>query len=272
VSGAPAGRLDGRVAIVTGGASGVGRAICERFHEEGATVVAVDLAEPLSIESDAIEFRRCDVGDEAQVAETVAAFLAAHGRLDILMNAAGVQEPMQDVDELSLAEWERVMRVNVTGTFLFIKHALPTMRAQESGVIINTSSGGAGINASPGFPVYSASKGAVTLLTKSVALQVAHLGIRVNALAPGMIETPMMESLIGMYDAAGLDGRAKLGEAQPIGRFGTPAEVAAVAAFLASDDASLVTGVPLPIDGGMNAGYRSAFRRDPAAAAGAPQS
>lgn len=271
MSAAVAERLAGRVAIVTGGASGVGRAICERFDAEGALVVAVDLVAPAAVEADPTEFQRCDVGDEVAVAATVATVLERHGRIDILVNAAGVQEPMQDIDSLPLAEWERVMRINATGTFLFIKHVLPAMRAQEAGAIINTSSGGAGINASPGFPVYSASKGAVTLLTKSVALQVAHLGIRVNALAPGMIETPMMERLIGEYDAAGLDGRAKLGEAQPIGRFGTPAEVAAVAAFLASDDASLVTGVPLPIDGGMNAGYRSAFRRD-APTAVAPQS
>ncbi|MDO8209620.1 SDR family NAD(P)-dependent oxidoreductase [Conexibacter sp. CPCC 206217] len=265
-----AGRLHERVALVTGGSSGNGRAICERFAAEGALVVVADLdarlgeqlAERLRDGGAQARFARLDVGDPAEVEAVVARVAAELGRIDVLVNNAGVQEAMQDVDELELEEWERILRINLTGTFLCTKFVLPHMRRQGAGSIINMSSGGAGINASPGFPAYSASKGAITVLTKSVALQVAHLGIRVNAICPGMIETPMMDRLIAEFDAHGVDGRAALGGAQPIGRFGTVQEIAAVAAFLASDDASLVVGVPLVVDGGLNAGYRSAIRRD----------
>ena len=253
------GRLDGSVTLVTGGARGNGRAICERFAEEGATVVVADVdrrgGEQTAAEL-AGRFEYLDVADEANVRDVIDRTVEQFGRLDVLVSNAGIQEQMQNVDELSIDDWDRVIGVNLTGVFLCMKHALRHMKQQGSGSIINMSSGGAGINAFPGVPAYAASKGGVTVLTKGAALEVADQGIRVNAVCPGMIDTPMMSNIVDQLDAQGLDGQHFVDHVQPNNRLGTPREIANAVLFLASDEASLITGIPLLVDGGMNAGTR----------------
>jgi NAD(P)-dependent dehydrogenase (short-subunit alcohol dehydrogenase family) len=256
-------RLEGRVAIVTGGAKGNGRAICERFVEEGATVVIADVdaeggrrtAEELGRDGSTAVFEAMDVTDDDSVRDTIATVVARFGRLDIMVNNAGVlqRRTPTDVDELELDDFLRVMAVNVTGVFLCMKHALRHMKPQGSGSIINLSST-AGMKPGPGGAAYCSSKSTVLGLTKTVALEVAAKGIRVNAICPGMIDTPMMDQLIDDMDAQGQDGRAIMSTMQPIGRLGRPREIGDAAVFLASDESSLITGIPLVVDGGFLAG------------------
>jgi NAD(P)-dependent dehydrogenase (short-subunit alcohol dehydrogenase family) len=234
-------RLEGKVALVTGSASGIGLATCERLAAEGAIVSGFDLADG------------DDVRDEAAVAAAVARTVAAHGRLDVLVTAAGVAGggPVHLVDA---AEWERVIAVNLTGTFLCIKHALAPMLEQRSGSIVTIASI-EGVQGTEGGSSYNASKGAVVLLTKNVAIDYGRLGIRANVICPGFIETPLLQSVMDLEAMAQV--RADYVEQHKLGRFGQPNEIAAAAAFLASDDASFVTGHALVVDGGYTAGTRT---------------
>ena len=252
------GRLEGRVAMVTGAASGIGSACALRFAQEGACIVGLDVAEPAAPRWSAIEaaapdasFGELDVRDEAAIEHAVSEATLRFGRIDVLVNAAGVSAG-GSVGELDAAEWDRVVDINLKGTFLVSKHVVRRMQEQGSGSIVNLASieGLEGITEQA---AYNASKGGVVLLTRNMAIDYGVHGIRVNCLCPGYIETPMTS----MLKEQGLEEvRNRFIAMHMLQRPGQPEEVAAAALFLVSDDASFVTGHALVVDGGFTAGRR----------------
>lgn len=244
-------RLGGKTAIVTGGASGFGRAIAETFAREGANVVIADINETAAkatagaIGSRAIAVN-CDVSRRVDADAAVKLAVSKFGALDILVNNAGIShrnQPMLDVEE---EEFDRVFAVNVKSIYLFAQAALPLMRANRNGTIINVGST-AGLRPRPGLVWYNGSKGAVNLLTKAMAIELAPDRIRVCALAPVAGETPMLPTFMG-GDTPEL--RAKFVASVPLGRLSMPQDVANAALFLASEEAEFLTGVVLEVDGG----------------------
>jgi NAD(P)-dependent dehydrogenase (short-subunit alcohol dehydrogenase family) len=236
-------RLEGKVCIVTGAASGIGLASAELFAAEGATVVAADLeGTPY----------RVDVADEEETKELAAQVVAEHGRIDVLFNNAGIAG-VGDLEETTLDLWERVMRVNARGVFLMSRAVVPTMIAQRSGSIVNMSSAiaetGLGRRVS-----YAASKGAVLALTKSMQVDLARHGVRVNALMPGTILTPFVERYLAESYADPEEGRQSIRSRQLGGELGTAEDVARAALYLASGESSFVMGSGLVVDGGLSAG------------------
>jgi NAD(P)-dependent dehydrogenase (short-subunit alcohol dehydrogenase family) len=258
----PMARLAGKVAFITGAASGIGAACALRFAQEGASLAGFDLNKPdgeagadwLAGAKLAPQnfFETGDVRDEARVREVVAQAKERLGRIDVLVNAAGVAGGGM-IHMLDAAEWDRVVDVNLKGTFLASKHVLQVMLAQQSGAIVNVSSV-EGIEGFLGGSSYNASKGGVVLLTKNMAIDYARAGIRVNVICPGFIDTPLFRRVVLAGPAAPLAPQIK--EAHQLGRWGKPVEIANAALFLASDEASFVTGVTLPVDGGYTAGHR----------------
>jgi NAD(P)-dependent dehydrogenase (short-subunit alcohol dehydrogenase family) len=243
-------RLQGKVAVVTGAASGLGEATCARFADEGATVVGFDLTDASAAVASS---RRVDVTDEDAVAGAFDAVAAEHGQVDVLATFAGVAGggPVHGVEG---AEWARVIAVNLTGTFLSCKHALRHMIERRSGSIVTVASV-EGIEGTEGGSAYNASKGGVVLLTKNMAIDYGRMGVRVNCVCPGFIDTPMFRAVMGSETMA--EYRDVYREQHKLGRFGRPDEIASAAAFLASDDASFITGHALVVDGGYTAGMRT---------------
>ena len=246
------GRLDGKSCLISGGAKGLGAAQARLFAREGARVAVGDildadggrLVEELRASGADSVFLRLDVTSETDWEGAVGAVMCELGALDVLVNNAGIYNRAL-VEDTTLEEWERVMSVNSTGVFLGTKHAVPAMRRSGGGSIVNMSSV-AGLVGSRTQTVYNASKGAVRLLTKSTAVQYAADGIRANSVHPGVIETDMMKEVVRNEDE-----RATRMSLTPIGRFGTAEDVAHGVLFLASDEASYVTGAELVIDGGL---------------------
>jgi len=252
-------RLQGKVALITGAASGLGAACALRFAQEGAAVAGFDLneadggdwKEATCLAGDAL-FETGDVRDPDRVAAFVAMVRGHFGRVDVLVNSAGVGSGGY-VHLLELEEWDRVIDINLKGTFLFCRAALPAMIEQGSGSIINLASV-EGVEGMEVTSVYNASKGGVVLLTKNMAIDYARKGIRVNCICPGFIETPLLAQVMGNPEMAAI--REKITDAHMLSRLGKPIEVANAALFLASDEASFVTGHSLVVDGGFTAGHR----------------
>lgn len=246
------GRLDGKVALVAGAASGIGAACAKRFAQEGATIAGIDLQKPLEASTwgEGTFFRdSVDVRAEEQVRGAVEAVVARLSRIDVLVNAAGVGGggPAHDLSE---DEWNRVLDINLKGSWLVAKHVLPGMLERGAGSIVHVASV-EGLEGLSGSLPYNASKGGVVLMTKNMALDYGPLGIRVNCLCPGLIETPLTKLV---FDAEPL--RREMVSWHALGRAGRPEEVASAALFLASDEASFVTGHALVVDGGWTAGRR----------------
>jgi NAD(P)-dependent dehydrogenase (short-subunit alcohol dehydrogenase family) len=234
-------RLQGKVALVTGAAGGIGHAVTDLFASEGATVIASDIQSPGKAYSDGVEAMTLDVTNEAQWASVVAAILDGHGRLDILINNAGIIA-YQPLDELEMKDWMEMIAVDQTGVFLGMREAVRVMRRQKSGSIVNISSiwGSAAV---AGAHSYHAVKGAVRNMSKNAAVTYVADGIRVNSVHPGFIHTPLT-------DAQASDLNDVVIASTPMKRGGRPIEIAYGCLFLASDEASYVTGAELVIDGG----------------------
>jgi NAD(P)-dependent dehydrogenase (short-subunit alcohol dehydrogenase family) len=250
-------RLDGKVAFITGAGSGIGFATALRFAREGAIVVGLDRAEcpdwkQVQDAAPAAAFHLADVRDAAAQNAAVAATVSEYGGVDVLVTAAGIAGggPVHLVSE---EDWQKVQDVNLTGTFLSAKAVLPAMLARRSGSIVTIASV-EGIEGAEGGSTYNASKGGVILLTKNLAIDYGRIGIRANCICPGFIDTPLFRQVVG-GDAFPAQSRVRIREQHKLGRFGRPEEIAGAALFLASDDASFVTGVALPVDGGYTAGH-----------------
>lgn len=246
------GTLEGRVALVTGGRGGAGRAVCRRFVAEGAHVYAADLTDGGSIGDAAApgEFLRFDVTSESEVAAGIESIDRARGRLDIVVNAAGV-EIEKAIDETTLDEWNRIFAINVTGTFLTSKHALALLRRSGHAAIVNFGSYD-GFIADPKLAAYCATKGAVHALTRAMACDHGPEGIRVNAICPGYIDTPMLQQFLpeGVEPA---DARAEAERVHPLRTVGTPDDMANLVHWLVSDEARYATGQLWVLDGGLSA-------------------
>jgi 3-oxoacyl-[acyl-carrier protein] reductase len=248
-------RLENKVAIVTGAASGFGEAIARRFAEEGAAVVVSDIndnagrpvTDAINAAGGTAQYIHADVTDADDVAGMVAAAEEAYGGLDILVNNAGTpqrNQPMLDVPE---DQYDRIFAVNVKSIYLAARHGIPALRRRGGGVVLNTAST-AGLSPRPGLAWYNASKGAVITLTKSMAVELAPEKIRVNALCPVAAETPMLDEFLG--GTRDPEVYAKFVSTVPLGRLAVPQDIANAALFLASDEAAFLTGVCLEVDGG----------------------
>ncbi len=246
------GPLADRVALVTGGRGGAGRAVCERLAKEGAVVYAADLDDDGSIggEPGAGQFLRFDVTSEAEVQAGIDVIAEQQGRLDIVVNAAGI-EIEKTVEETTLEDWNKIFAINVTGTFLTSKYALGMLRQSGHASIINFGSYD-GYIADPKLAAYCATKGAVHMITKAMAVDHGPEGIRVNAICPGYIDTPMLQQ----FYPDGVDPEAARAEAEfvhPLRTIGTPTDMANLVFWLASDEARYATGQLWVLDGGLSA-------------------
>lgn len=251
-------RLEGKVAIVTGAAVGIGRSIALRLAGEGAKVAVMDLQDGSEV-VDAIgklgglaKYWRVDTTDEASVAESFIEVAEYFGRIDVLVNNAGIAGVNKPTHEITEAEWDKVMNVNVKGVFFCTKHVVPTMLQQGGGSIVNLSSI-YGLVGAADLPPYHASKGAVRLMSKNDALLYAPNHIRVNSVHPGFIWTPLVEKLAKDSPQGEKAFRAELDSRHPLGYVGEPDDIAWGVVFLASDESKFVTGSELVIDGGYTA-------------------
>jgi NAD(P)-dependent dehydrogenase (short-subunit alcohol dehydrogenase family) len=248
-------RLQDRVAVITGAASGIGLATARRFAAEGARVVCVDIDEANAaavadeVKGEAVV---ADVADEEQVRALFDGVAQRHGRVDIAFNNAGISPPDDDsILVTGLEAWERVLRVNTTSVYLCCRYAIPHMQRQRKGSIVNTASFVALMGAATSQIAYTASKGGVLAMTRELGVQFAREGIRVNALCPGPVATPLLMELF----AKDPERAARRLVHVPMGRFAEPSEIAAAVAFLASDDASFMTAAQFVVDGGITGAY-----------------
>jgi NAD(P)-dependent dehydrogenase (short-subunit alcohol dehydrogenase family) len=249
-------KLEGRVAIVTGAASGIGRASAIAFAREGARVVVVDRNEhggnetTTAIQAEGFHalFASVDLTREAEIVQMVEKTVALWGQIDILFNNAGVVL-VRPIEQMSEEEWDRVMAINVKAAFLAIKHVIPHMRRAGKGAILNTGSI-ASFTGQVGTPVYSASKGAIALLTKSLALDLGRDHIRVNCICPGITDTPMLREHLGHGNEGEARIRTRLSRV-PLGQILSPEDVARAAVYLVSDDSNGITGILHVVDGGL---------------------
>jgi NAD(P)-dependent dehydrogenase (short-subunit alcohol dehydrogenase family) len=256
--------LEGKVALITGAASGIGRATSLLFGEQGAKLVLADVDDAGSEETARLVAERggeavhvhCDVTDPAQVRRMVAAAVERNGRLDCAVNNAGIGGPSAPLADYDVEAWNRVIAVNLTGVFLCMRSELGQMAAQGAGAIVNTASL-VGVIGYPYLAAYNASKHGVIGLTRTAAMEYATSGIRVNAVCPGWIETPMVMDE-GPAPASDPEVYAALAGIAPMKRLGKPVEVASAVAWLCSDASSFITGHPLLVDGGVSAGRERA--------------
>lgn len=248
-------RLQDRVVVVTGAGSGIGLASSRRMAAEGATIIAVDIDEAAgkaAAEQTGGTFMAANVADEDQVRELFDAVAARFGRIDVAFNNAGISPPDDDsILVTGLEAWKRVQEVNLTSVYLCCKHAIPQMRRQGKGSIVNTASFVAMMGAATSQISYSASKGGVLAMSRELGVQFAREGIRVNALCPGPVNTPLLRELF----AKDPERAARRLVHIPLGRFAEPEEIAAAVAFLASDDASFITANTFLVDGGISGAY-----------------
>jgi NAD(P)-dependent dehydrogenase (short-subunit alcohol dehydrogenase family) len=253
------GRVENRVAIVTGGALGIGRACCEVLAKEGAKVAVTDildkegkkLAEEIKASSGTTEYWHLDVSNEREVEKVFEAVHKKFGKIDVVVNNAGIAGVDKPTHEITEKEWDRLMAINVKGVFFCTKHAIPYMKEAGGGSIINLSSI-YGIISAPDVPAYHASKGAVRLMTKTDALLYAKENIRVNSVHPGFIWTPLVENFLKSKGSVE-EGRKALDSLHPIGHVGEPNDIAYGVLYLASEESKFVTGSELVIDGGYTA-------------------
>lgn len=248
------GSLKGKIAVVTGAADGIGHAISKAMAEEGAHVVMGDIddakgeaaAKALRDAGGKADYRHCDVAEDADIAALIA-HAAGLGRIDVLVNNAAIAIGGFPLHEMTDDQWHRLMAVNLTSVFRGCKHALPHMLAQGGGSIINMASAQGHIGLD-GWTAYAGAKGAIMAMTRQMAVEFGSRGIRVNSISPGTISTPMNEKIVA--DLGEQTARAWV-KMHPIGRIGRPAEVAAAAIYLASDQAGFTTGIDLRVDGGL---------------------
>jgi NAD(P)-dependent dehydrogenase (short-subunit alcohol dehydrogenase family) len=248
-------RLVGKVAVVTGGAGGIGRAMCERFAAEGAKVAVVDLdrvaGEALAAAIDGM-FVEVDVTSSSAVESLYDAVAARYGGIDICCNNAGISPPDDDsILDTGLEAWQRVQEVNLTSVYLCCKFGIPHLLARGGGSVVNTASFVAVMGAATSQISYTASKGGVLAMSRELGVQFARQGVRVNALCPGPVNTPLLQELF----AKDPERAARRLVHIPMGRFGEASEIAAAAAFLASDDASFMTASTFLVDGGISGAY-----------------
>ncbi len=260
------GRLAGKRAIVTGAGSGIGRASAVLFALEGASVVAVDRVED-AIDETAAMIRAnggkvlsvaADVGDEESVKTFIELSLKEHGGLDVVYANAGISGGLVPLVEQTVEYWQEILRINLIGPFLAIKHAAPIMAKQGHGSIVCTASV-AGLRANAGGTPYSASKAGVISLVQTTANELYGTGVRVNAICPGLIETGMTKPIFDNARSRGTEG--KIGQLNPLKRNGVPEEIAQMALFLASDDASYVNGQAIAVDGGLSSTHPFSGKR-----------
>jgi len=241
--------LEGKTAFVTGGTGGIGSAICARFAREGAQVIAADLSQPGEL-PDQVEFAAYDVTDEKNCQNTFATLAERWDKLDILVNAAGI-EIEKTIEDTTLEEWNRIFAINVTGMFLTSKYALPLLRKSDGASVINFGSYD-GYIADPGLAAYCATKGAVHALTRAMACDHGPEGIRVNAICPGYVDTPMLQSFFG--ESGDIESLKKaVRDVHPTRTYGTPKDIANLVNWLASDEARYASGQLWVIDGGLSA-------------------
>ena len=253
-----AGRLEQKVALVTGGGSGIGRASAVAFAREGAKVIVSDIditggeetVHLIQVAGGAATFIQADVARAAEVEALVKKGVKTYGRLDCALNNAGIQGEIRQTAECSEENWNRIIAINLTGVWLCMKHELAYMLPQGSGTIVNTASN-FGLVGSQGMPAYSASKHGVLGLTKTAALEYAKVGIRVNAVCPGPTQTPLVDRILSQQPQLATQIVEAIKAREPVGRMGQPEEIAEAVVWLCSETASFVTGIALAVDGGF---------------------